>query len=183
MGDVTGYIPSNVISITDGQVYLNTNYYNEGFLPAIDLGLSVSRIGHKVQCKAMKQVSTKLRLEYLQYKELLRATQLKADISEDGKKKLQRGQVLDWIFMQNKYQPFKTNAYIIVLHAFWESLLDSLTHDQIVAFMKDILPYITELNPGVISILQQPEGLTEDIKDELHAGIMKYFAENKIQTF
>ncbi len=174
MGDVTGYVPSNVISITDGQVYLNAGLYNEGFLPAIDMGLSVSRIGHKVQCKAMSKLSSKLRLAYIQYKELVRATKLKADISDEGKKRLQRGQIMDWMFIQDKYTPFDTDAFILVLYSLWEGKLDFFTQEQLIQFMAKILPFCVTHDPEMVKRLQDPSWLEDSLKEDLESALDAY---------
>ena len=100
-GDVTGHIPSNLISITDGQLYINANIFIEGFKPAIDFGLSVSRIGSKVQCKAMKELGGKLRLEYLQYKAQQKLTNVNASLIEEAEAHMRRGEALTQIFMQD----------------------------------------------------------------------------------
>ena len=99
-GDVTGYIPSNLISMTDGQIYLDTALFNSGTRPAIDMGLSGSRIGNKVQCPIIKELSSTLRLEYLRYNELLKVTRFKANVSPEVGKRLRAGEVLVQIFTQ-----------------------------------------------------------------------------------
>src|SRR4030043_729908 len=117
-GDVTGYISTNLISMTDGQLYFSTSLFNKGFKPAIDFGLSVSRIGNKAQWKAMKELSKSLRLDYLQYKELLQMTQLRATgLSKEAEARLKRGGRISQLIAQDKNKPVSIEQQIIYLSA------------------------------------------------------------------
>src|SRR3989338_7354135 len=125
-GDVTGYIPSNLISMTDGQIYLNTTLFSEGFRPAVDLGLSISRIGSKVQWPAIRELSGPLRLEYLQYRELERLSRVKSGGTEDVEARLKHGRVLTELLKQDKNRPIPIEEQAILLYFFRKGCLDSL---------------------------------------------------------
>src|SRR2546428_2314176 len=116
-GDVTGHIPSNLISITDGQIYMSASLFTEGFRPAIDFGLSVSRIGNKIQCEAMKELSRKLRLEYVQYKSLQRLTNVQSTLSAEAEARLKSGEAMTHILTQDKNRPASVEEQILLLYA------------------------------------------------------------------
>jgi F-type H+-transporting ATPase subunit alpha len=166
-GDITGYIPSNLISITDGQIYLSTTLFAEGFKPAIDVGLSVSRIGNKVQSPALKELSGKLRLEYIQYKELLKMSKLKAGLSPEVEAKLKRGQGLTQILIQEKNRPSSHEEELIMLYALRKGLLDRLDEEGIERFKKEIYKFACEHNERFIKELAEKRELTEGIKEGL----------------
>ena len=131
-GDVTGYVPTNLISITDGQVYFSTALFNKGIKPPIDFGLSVSRIGNKGQWPAMKDVSKMLRLEYLQYQELLQMTQLRSGgLSKDSEQRLKRGEALSHLLTQYKNRPISVPEQVFCLIALSNGLLDGLSDSQV----------------------------------------------------
>ncbi|MBU4140689.1 MAG: F0F1 ATP synthase subunit alpha, partial [Candidatus Omnitrophica bacterium] len=121
-GDVTGLIPSNLISMTDGQIYLDTGLFHEGFKPAIDLGLSVSRIGSKVQCEALKEVSRALKGEYARYKELVSLTRVRTRLAPEVEARLKRGRALSALFIQDKSKPLALEEEIIIFYAFARGL-------------------------------------------------------------
>ncbi|MBU1124783.1 MAG: F0F1 ATP synthase subunit alpha, partial [Candidatus Omnitrophica bacterium] len=138
-GDVTGYIPTNLISMTDGQLYFSTALFNKGFKPPIDFGLSVSRIGNKAQWPAMKELSKSLRLDYLQYKELLQMTQLRTTgLSKDAEARLRRGEVINQLIIQDKNKPIPLEDQIIYLFALAKGILDNLSASQIRQFKEEI---------------------------------------------
>ncbi len=119
-GDLTGYIPTNLVSMTDGQLYFSTALFNKGFKPAIDFGLSVSRIGNKAQWPSMKSLSKSLRLDYLQYKELLQMTQLRTTgLSKEAELRLKRGEAINQLIVQDKNKPVALEEQIIYLFALW----------------------------------------------------------------
>ncbi|HTZ11088.1 MAG TPA: F0F1 ATP synthase subunit alpha, partial [Candidatus Margulisiibacteriota bacterium] len=141
-GDVTGYISTNIISMTDGQLYFSTSLFNKGFKPAIDFGLSVSRIGNKAQWPAMKELTKSLRLDYLQYKELLQMTQLRATgLSKEAEARLKRGEAINQLIIQDKNKPVPIEAQVIYLFALTRGILDTLTSSQARQFKQDILPF------------------------------------------
>jgi len=175
-GDVTGYIPTNLISMTDGQLYFSTGLFNKGFKPAIDFGLSVSRIGNKAQWKAMKDLSKTLRLDYLQYKELLQMTQLRTTgLSKEAQMKLKRGEVINQLIIQEKNKPISLEAQILYLYALNKGLLDNLSTQQIHKFKNEILNFAETLYSDFSKKLREVKELTPEIKDRTEKVLEEYF--------
>ncbi|MDD4938738.1 MAG: F0F1 ATP synthase subunit alpha [Candidatus Omnitrophica bacterium] len=177
-GDVTGYISTNVISMTDGQLYFSTALFNKGFKPAIDFGLSVSRIGNKAQWPAMKELSKSLRLDYLQYKELLQMTQLRTTgLSKEAEGRLRRGEAINQLIIQDKNNPVSLEEQIIYLYALNRGALDNLSATQVKTFKAGSLAFMEKLYPGFSSLLRNGRELTDDIKAKLDAGLKEYIQE------
>ncbi|HTL70818.1 MAG TPA: F0F1 ATP synthase subunit alpha [Candidatus Eisenbacteria bacterium] len=178
-GDVTGYIPTNLISITDGQVYFNTSLFNKGFKPPVDFGLSVSRIGNKGQWPAMRDVSKSLRLEYLQYQELLQMTQLRSGgLSKDAEQKLKRGEALSQLLQQNKNRPISVPEQIFCLIALSKGVLDALPASQIRKFRADILDFAMKTDAKAIEELSESKKMTDEMKAKLTEILQRYFEAN-----
>lgn len=163
-GDVTGYIPSNLISMTDGQIYLSTELFQEGFKPAVDLGLSVSRIGNKIQCQALRSLCGPLRLEYLQFKELLNMTKLRSIVSKEGQLKIMKGHVISEILKQSKNEPVDLEEEIILLAALRSGALDALPIGVIQQFKKAFYWHVRDTAPGILERLRQTWMLTDEMK-------------------
>lgn len=172
-GDITGYIQTNLISITDGQLYLNTSLFQKGFRPAIDFGLSVSRIGNRAQCAAMKELSGKLRLEYLQYQELLRMTTMKADLSSEAEGRLRRGELITQLFTQHKAKPSLLAEQILFLYAVRRGLLDSLPQ-ALGQFKEESFTWLAGAYPQLIQELQRGQTLTPTLKETLDQALAAY---------
>lgn len=179
-GDIAGYIQTNLISMTDGQIYTSAALFNEGFKPAVDLGLSVSRIGSKVQSPAIKEVSSKLQYEYAQFKELQKLTKLRARISDDIVKKINRGQTLTEILIQPANSPISEIDTILLFYAFNKGILDGLDSDKILKFEKNIVDFISERNPGLIKEIETKNALTDGIREALNILFIDYFKGNLI---
>jgi len=177
-GDITGYIQTNLISITDGQLYLNTSLFQKGFRPAIDFGLSVSRIGNRAQCAAMKELSGKLRLEYLQYQELLRMTTMKADLSADAESRLRRGELITQLFTQLKARPSPLAEQVMFLYAIRRGLLDSLPQ-MWGRFKEESFRWLTEHEPQLIQELQQAQALSPKVKEGLDRALTAYLKQQE----
>ena len=175
-GDVTGYISSNLISMTDGQIYLGTELFQEGFKPAIDLGLSVSRIGNKIQCPAMRTLCGPLRLEYVQYRELLNVTKMRSTVSKEAQARLLRGAVMTEIFKQDKNEPVDMIEQILLIYALRKGVLDDLPKDQIKAFKLNFFKFVCDYHPAFIQQLKEELAMTEKIKEALNDIIPDYFA-------
>jgi len=173
-GDVTGYIPTNIISMTDGQIYVSTPLFTEGFKPAIDIGLSVSRIGSKVQWPAMRKLAGILRLEYIQYKELEKLTRIKAGVSEAVEKRLQKGKVVAEILKQDKNAPVPIEEQVVVLYALANGFMEDLKPNQVGAYQAGLLAKIKAEKPELIQELIQKKDLTEQIKEGLHEQLTAY---------
>jgi F-type H+-transporting ATPase subunit alpha len=173
-GDVTGHIPSNLISITDGQLYTSASIFHEGFKPAIDFGLSVSRIGSKAQCKAMKELSQKLRLDYVQYKALLRLTNVKATLSEEAEARLRKGEAMTQIFMQERNRPVSLEEQIVLLYALKSPVLERLEHSGWKRFKAGIFPFLLKTRPALIREIGAEQRLTQQLKEQLDEGFGEF---------
>lgn len=174
-GDITGYIPSNLISMTDGQIYMNTALFQEGFRPAIDLELSVSRIGSKVQCPGIRFLSRGLRYVYSQYRALLRLTRLRTKLSSEATLQLQRGAALYELFIQENCAPVSIVEELILFYAFDCKILEALSIKHVQMFKSKFMHYLLEHNPNLIEEIDKALDLTADIKSKLDSAIHEYF--------
>ena len=167
-GDISAYIPTNVISITDGQIFLEGDLFYQGVRPAVNVGLSVSRVGSKAQIKAMKRVAGKMRLEVAQYRELAAFAQFGSDLDEATQKQLERGKRLVEILKQGQYEPFPVENQVAIIYSAINGLLDDVKVDSVAEFEKGFHRYF-ELNAKAVlqEILDKKdfdEGLEEKIK-------------------
>jgi F-type H+-transporting ATPase subunit alpha len=176
-GDVTGYIPSNLISITDGQIYLSTDLFNKGIRPAIDFGLSVSRIGSKAQWPAMKELSGRLRLEYVQYQELLQMTQLRTNLSAEAAARLRRGETITSLLVQDKNQPVAMEDQVLHLYALRSGILDEFSADQVRRFKREFGPAVRTWFPQLSAELRKQKKLTPSLKPLLDEALKRYLQE------
>ncbi|MDD5421829.1 MAG: F0F1 ATP synthase subunit alpha [Candidatus Omnitrophota bacterium] len=177
-GDLTGYVSTNLVSMTDGQIYLSAPLFGEGFRPAIDAGLSVSRIGNKVQWPAMKAVSKSLRLEYLQYRELLRVSRLKAggQKSEEGMDQMKGGELISEFLKQDKDDPVPMVKEILLFYGLGKKYFHQLSIKQVKRLEKEILAFANEKYPDIIKELSTTKKLTTEIEEkigELYAEYVK----------
>jgi len=173
-GDVTGYIPTNIISMTDGQLYVSTPLFTEGFKPAIDIGLSVSRIGSKVQWPAMRKLAGILRLEYIQFKELEKLTRIKAGVSEAVEKRLRKGKVVAAILKQDKNTPVPLVEQVLVLFALAEGFMDNLMPEHVAAYQTGLIAQIMKDKPELLEELKEKRDLTENLKEGLREQLTAY---------
>ncbi len=183
-GDLTGYVSSNLVSMTDGQIYLSTPLFSEGQKPAVDLGLSVSRVGSKVQWPAIKKLAAPLRLEYLQYRELLRMSKLKSSgQSEEAQQQMKGGQILTELMKQDKNAPVPSEAEVMIFHAFKQKYLHELTMPEVKKFQDEIFEYTKNKNPNLLKILRERKGLddeiTKGVDDVLKVYIQEIIANRK----
>jgi len=175
-GDVTGHIPSNLISITDGQLYINANIFIEGFKPAIDLGLSVSRIGSKVQCKAMKELGGKLRLEYLQYKTQQKLTNVNATLTEEAEARMKRGEALTQIFMQDKNAPVSLEEQIVLFYGINSAVLQKMDQSGWKRFKNEVFHFLLKTRPALIQEIGTKQEMTPQIKDQLDKAFGEFLS-------
>ncbi len=173
-GDVTGFVPSNLVSMTDGQIYLSTALFNKGVKPAIDFGLSVSRIGSKAQWPAMRELSGRLRLEYVQYQELLQMTQLRTNLSAEAEGRLKRGEAITALLMQPKHQPVAMEDQILQLYALRRGVLDTLSASQIRQFKQEFGPAVREAAPKLVEELREQRVLSPEMKRTLDEALKRY---------
>ncbi len=165
--DISAYIPTNVISITDGQIYLKTDLFNSGTRPAIDAGLSVSRVGGAAQTKGMKQFSGPLRLDLAQYRSLAAFAQFGSDLDEQTQKQLDRGKRIAEILKQPQYRPYDEASQIISIYAATTGLLDQLEVEKIIIFEDKVHDYIKVKNKKLIAKLSSKEKMDEATQTEL----------------
>jgi F-type H+-transporting ATPase subunit alpha len=186
-GDLTAFVPSNLVSMTDGQILLSGALFGEGQKPALDLGLSVSRVGSKVQWHAIKTLSGPLRLEYLQYRELLRISKLKTSgHSDETLEKLKRGAILTEILRQDKDQPVSQEIQVIIFYAFNKRLLNELTIPEVRVFQEEILEYARKSNPDLLKIIREKRKLEPDVEkgitETASAFVKKIIGRRKKET-
>ncbi len=170
-GDVSAYIPTNVISITDGQIFLESNLFNSGVRPAINAGISVSRVGGAAQTKGIKQVAGKLRLDLAQFRELEAFAQFASDLDETTKKQLLRGQKLTEVLKQPQYNPLSVSEQISILFAANEGLLDDIDNNKIQSFKTEWFKYFDGNMKELIERLDVGEALTDEDKTKLRKEI------------
>lgn len=179
-GDLTAFVPSNLVSMTDGQIMLSAQLFGEGQKPALDLGLSVSRVGSKVQWHAIKTLSGPLRLEYLQYRELLRISKLKTSgQSEEMKLKLKRGAVLTAILKQDKDAPVCQEMQVLIFYAFHKQYMNDLNVNQVEMFQTESLPFTQKKKPELITRLREKKKLDPEIEkmmDEVITALVQEVA-------
>ena len=173
-GDVSAYIPTNVISITDGQIFLESDAFNAGVRPAINAGISVSRVGGAAQTKGIKQVAGKLRLDLAQYRELAAFAQFASDLDESTKKQLLRGEKLTEVLKQPQYNPLSVAEQVTILFAANEGLLDDVDNTQIQRFKNDLCNYVKGNLKELMTNLNSGSGLTDADKSALTAAIQTF---------
>lgn len=166
-GDISAYIPTNVISITDGQIYLQPDLFYQGNRPAVDAGLSVSRVGSAAQVKAMKKVAGKMRLEAAQFRELAAFAQFGSDLDEDTKAKLERGKRLTEIFKQDQYEPVPVANQGIIFYALINGLLDNVPVEKISQFEKDLDKYIATGGSDILKEIAEKNDLDEKLESKI----------------
>src|SRR5947199_2657219 len=154
-GDVSAYIPTNVISITDGQIYLETDLFNSGIRPAVNVGLSVSRVGGNAQIKAMRQVAGTLKLELAQYRELAAFAQFGSDLDKATQAQLNRGQRLVEILKQDQFSPLPFSKQILILFAGVRGLLDDLAVEDCRSFETELYSFLENSKPGVLNAIRE----------------------------
>jgi F-type H+/Na+-transporting ATPase subunit alpha len=166
-GDVSAYIPTNVISITDGQIYLETDLFNSGVRPAVNVGLSVSRVGGSAQIKAMRQVAGSLKLELAQYRELAAFAQFGSDLDKATQAQLARGQRLVEVLKQGQYEPLPFSKQILIIFAGTNKYLDDLAIDEVRPFEKGLYDYVDTANPGLLSAIMTKKTLDDQLKADM----------------
>ncbi len=174
-GDVSAYIPTNVISITDGQIYLETEMFNSGFRPAINAGLSVSRVGGSAQIKAMKKIAAPIRVELAQYRELAAFAQFGSELDADTTEKLAQGERIREILKQPQYQPMPVEKQVMIIYAATKKYLIDIPVEKILDFEKALFEYVDTKYPEV------PEAIRTEkvISDETEAKLVKAIEECK----
>jgi len=173
-GDVAGDIPSNIISMTDGQIYMSTPLFSEGFKPAIDMGLSVSRIGNKVQWPAMRKMTGMLQLEFVRYKELEKLTRIKAGMSADVEKRLKRGRVVEELLKQDANHPIDMEDQVLTLFAFQNKFLEGVEPVDVKPTIERMLKYIKTQRADLVDALIKTQRMTDEIKEGLNEQLTRF---------
>jgi len=175
-GDVSAYIPTNVISITDGQIFLETDLFNSGVRPAVNVGLSVSRVGFSAAIKAVKQVGSTLKLDLAQYRELAAFAQFGSDLDPLTQKQLNRGQRLTELLKQPQFQPLTWQKMVVILFSGTQGYLDDLNVTDIRAFEDGLYKYFDSAQTPLMEDLTKKKSLDDDLRNRLHAALKEYKA-------
>ena len=173
-GDVSAYIPTNVISITDGQIYLENNLFNSGIRPAIDVGLSVSRVGGNAQIKAMKKVAGTLRLDLAQFRELEAFAKFGSDLDKATLAQLTRGERMVEILKQNQYVPMAVEHQIVIIFAGGQGMLDDIPNERVDEFEKGLLDFIDAKHSEMLAAIKSAGEISDEINKELRKAIEDY---------
>ena len=174
-GDISAYIPTNVISITDGQIYLETDLFNAGIRPAMNVGLSVSRVGGAAQTKAMKQVAGKLKLELSQFRELAAFAQFgTADLDKATKAQLERGQRITELLKQPQYSPYSLEKTVAILYAVGNGYLDDVAVDKVAAWESSFLRFMETNYPDIGKAIAKEKNITPDTEGKLKAALGEF---------
>ncbi len=170
-GDVSAYIPTNVISITDGQIYLETEMFNAGFRPAVNAGLSVSRVGGAAQIKAIKKLAAPIRVELAQYRELAAFSQFGSELDADTKEKLAQGERIKEMLKQDQYNTMPVEYQVIIIYAATKKYLLDISVDEILDFEKELFEYISTKYPEIPESIKETKELSAEIEEKLVKAI------------
>jgi F-type H+-transporting ATPase subunit alpha len=170
-GDVSAYIPTNVISITDGQIYLLADLFNSGVRPAIDVGISVSRVGGNAQIRAMRQVAGSLRLDLAQYRNLAAFAQMGSELDKASMQQLTRGSRMVEILKQGQYSPLPVEKQILIIYAGTNGYLDNLPLDQCREFEAELYKFVENAHPGLLASIRDKKTLDDQLKSQMNAAI------------
>ena len=173
-GDVSAYIPTNVISITDGQIYLETEMFNSGFRPAVNAGLSVSRVGGAAQINAMKKLAAPIRVELAQYRELAAFSQFGSELDADTKDKLAQGERIKEMLKQPQYKPMPVEKQVVIIYAATRKYLIDIPVDRILEFESGLFEYISTNAPEIFEGIREQKKLTEELEQSLIKAITAF---------
>jgi proton translocating ATP synthase F1 alpha subunit len=173
-GDVSAYIPTNVISITDGQIFLESNLFNAGIRPAVDVGISVSRVGGAAQIKAMKSVAGKLKLDLAQFRELEAFAKFGSDLDESSQKQLTRGRIMVEVLKQKQNSPLSVSQQIVIIYAGINGYLDKIDISKIGDYENQLIEYFSTKHSELLSEIESSGKLSEEIEKNLTNGITDF---------
>lgn len=173
-GDVSAYIPTNVISITDGQIFLESDLFYSGFRPAINVGISVSRVGGSAQIKAMKQVAGQLRLDLAQYRELAAFAQFGSDLDKVTQMRLSRGERTMEILKQAQYLPMAVEEEVVVIYAAVKGLIDDVEVDKIGQFEEEYLRFMRSVKADLLARIRTEKALSDELNAEIEKAINEF---------
>ncbi len=187
-GDVSAYIPTNVISITDGQIYLESDLFYSGIRPAINVGLSVSRVGGAAQVKAMKQIAGRMRLDLAQYREMAAFAQFGSDLDAATKKQLDRGERLVELLKQGQYEPMPVEWQILEIYVGTNGWVDAIPVEKVRLYLKELHSFVESKQAGLLKEIKEKKELTEDLKKKIDSvlnefqGAFSAFTQDNTQT-
>ncbi|HEY7817773.1 MAG TPA: F0F1 ATP synthase subunit alpha, partial [Vicinamibacteria bacterium] len=183
-GDLSAYVPTNVISITDGQIYLEVDLFNAGIRPAINVGNSVSRVGGSAQIKAMRQVAGTMRLELAQYREMAAFAQFGSDLDKATQAQLAKGERLVEILKQDQYQPLPVEKQIAIIYAANNKYLDDVPVSLCRKFEAELYRYLDDRHPGVLSAIREKKVLDPEVEEKLRRALdeFKEVFQREVQT-
>jgi len=170
-GDVSAYIPTNVISITDGQIYLESDLFNANIRPAINVGISVSRVGGSAQIKAMRSVAGSLRLDLAQYRSLAAFAQFGSDLDKASQAQLNRGQRLVELLKQNQFSPLPVEKQVLSIYAGVNGFLDDIPVPDVRRFEAELLSFAENAHPGVLAAIREKKEISPDLKQQIESLI------------
>ena len=181
-GDISAYIPTNVISITDGQIFLSTDLFNAGQRPAVDVGLSVSRVGSNAQYRIMKQVSSSMKMEIANYNELASFAQFGSDIDKKTKDTIKHGEILCEALKQDQYSPYTSEREVIEIYAVKNRFLDDLETKDVPEFLENLWEYINNFYKNIIDEIKEKKVLNDELESELNKAITVFKKEQEIKN-
>ena len=185
-GDVSAYIPTNVISITDGQIFLESDMFNSNVRPAVNVGISVSRVGGNAQIKAMKQVAGPLRLELAQYRALAAFAQFGSDLDKASQAQLNRGRRMTEILKQPQYSPLPVEKQVLIIFAATNAYLDDLPVEVCRQFESELYRYVENVNPKILSTIREKKAIDDALKGDMSATLVefkkRFVAEHKVKV-
>lgn len=173
-GDISAYIPTNVISITDGQIFLESELFNAGQKPAVNAGVSVSRVGGSAQIKAMKQVTGTLRLELAQYRELAAFSQFGSDLDQESRRRLEKGKRLMEVLKQDQYQPMAVENQVIMFYSASAGFVDDIAVEKIRSFEKGLIKFVDTHHRNLIDEINDKKSLTDEIKAMINTAVTEF---------
>jgi F-type H+-transporting ATPase subunit alpha len=176
-GDLSAYIPTNVISITDGQIFLESDLFNQGVRPAVNVGLSVSRVGGSAQVRAMRQVAGRLRLDLAQYRELAAFAQFASDLDKATQAQLSRGQRLVEILKQPQYEPLPVERQVVLIFAGTNGYLDEVPVPEIAAYERELYKFIETRRPAIFQTLAEKKKIEDDLRAEIESALKEFGAQ------
>ncbi len=178
-GDVSAYIPTNVISITDGQIYLETEMFNSGFRPAVNAGLSVSRVGGAAQIKAMKKIAAPIRTELAQYRELAAFSQFGSELDADTKEKLAQGERIKEVLKQSQYQPMPVQYQVIIIYVVTNKYLIDIPVEDVTRFEQELFEFLATKYPEVPNAIAQEKQISDETDKKLKKAVEEFKAQFK----
>jgi F-type H+-transporting ATPase subunit alpha len=176
-GDLSAYIPTNVISITDGQIFLEADLFNQGVRPAINVGNSVSRVGGSAQIRAMRQVAGSLRLDLAQYRELAAFAQFGSDLDQATQKQLNRGRRLTEILKQPQYRPLPVEKQVAIIFAATNGYLDGIAVERVRQYEDSLYGFLDAHRPGVLAAIAEKKVLDDEVKARLKEALEEFAKE------